>query len=166
MGTGIETVTELRASEERIKMQQPALRVFLFLAVVSAQPFENKNNSSSAIPFRQKRSTYHWLYCPTGEQFIAVHSSDIMYGHVMEEFEHKCQCYRDSPPYEKHKSWNTDRSDYYWFHFRTLGLWLHGDYSGECLQDPRHVLRDREKSVGLRQRIQLQFQADVRWHRC
>merc|ERR1711971_1283369 len=94
--TGIETVTELRASEERIKMQQPALRVFLFLAVVSAQPFENKNNSSSAIPFRQKRSTYHWLYCPTGEQFIAVHSSDIMYGHVMEEFEHKCQCYSDS----------------------------------------------------------------------
>ena len=94
-------------------MQQPALRVFLFLAVVSAQPVENKNNSSSAIPFRQKRSTYHWLYCPTGEQFIAVHSSDIMYGHVMREFEHKCQCYSDSPPYEKHKSWNTDRSDYY-----------------------------------------------------
>ena len=91
-------------------MQQPALRVFLFLAVVSAQPVANKNSSSSAIPFRQKRSSTstYYLYCPTGEQSLAVLSSEMREQLVMEKFEDHCQCERD-----RDKSWKTDRSDYY-----------------------------------------------------
>ena len=56
--------------------------------------------------------------------------------------------------------------DYYPCYFLTFGRGLHGGYSGGCLQDPRHVLRDWEGSGWLRQRIQLQFQAAVQWHRC
>ena len=103
-------MSPLGLRQKGIKMQQPALRVFLFLAVVSAQPVANKNNSSSAIPFRQKRSStsLHYLYCPTGEKSLALLASEMREGLVMEEFEDYCQCERD-----RDKSWKTDRSDYY-----------------------------------------------------
>jgi len=114
--------------QKGIKMQHPALRVsaFLVLAVVSAQPVANRNNSSSAIPLRRKRqvnlgnlgnllpqwsagdSTTHYLYCPTGEKSLALTSSEIRGDRVMEEFEDYCQCDSD-----RDKSWQTDRSDYY-----------------------------------------------------
>merc|ERR1711902_278455 len=96
--------------QKGVKMQHPALHVsaFLFLAVVSAQPVANRNNSSSAIPLRLKRSSTHYLYCPTGEKSLALTSSEIRGDRVMEEFEDYCQCDSD-----RDKSWQTDRSDYY-----------------------------------------------------
>ena len=80
----------------------------LFLADVSNQAVPYGHDSSTAAHIRQKRSSVHHLFCPTGEKNLRVTYSDISNHHVMREFDNFCQCDSD-----RSKNWRTDDQGYF-----------------------------------------------------
>ena len=80
----------------------------LFLADVSNQAVPYGHDSSTAAHIRQKRSSVHHLFCPTGEKNLRVTHSDISNHHVMRKFDNFCQCDSD-----RSKNWRTDDQRYF-----------------------------------------------------
>ena len=80
----------------------------LLLADVSNQAVPYGHDSSTAAHIRQKRSSVHHLFCPTGEKNLRVTNSDISNHHVMRKFDNFCQCDSD-----RSKNWRTDDQRYF-----------------------------------------------------
>ena len=134
----------------------------LFLADVSNQAVPYGHDSSTAAHIRQKRSSVHHLFCPTGEKNLRVTYSDISNHHVMREFDNFCQCDSD-----RSKNWRTDDQGYFCGSIsntfsKTVGRFLQNNNKvGDACIDPRHVLRNWKAQGSLWQRVSPQLHAAV-----